>query len=149
MIARDKATSKCSAGKSGSRNRRRTVCLRESRRALSGCSTGRRSGAGRHPPAALAQVFLDDPEIADVGLERDVEDVAEIRYGADQAVDHDIADLALHLVGRHPEAIGLVDNIGRERHRERVADAGRKPADAVPPGRRVAASSTSRACAGA
>jgi hypothetical protein len=51
------------------------------------------------------------------------------------------------LLAGTPEATGLVGGKGRERHRKRVADAGRKPddrirADAVSPGRRVAASSS-------
>src|SRR5690606_2110399 len=62
-------------------------------------------------------------QIATVGLEIDVEDIAEQRHAAGHHIEPDIDEHLEKLVIGHAEAPGLVDNEEADRSRAEVADA--------------------------
>ena len=73
----------------------------------------------------------DEIEIAAIGLEDHVEDIAEKGHGADGDIDTDIAEHLGDLGVRHAEAASFVDDPERDDGAARIADAGNEPDDRV------------------
>ena len=98
-------------------------------------------GWRRHAPvggptrvdAALGEMAMQQPQVAAIGLEAEIQHIADHRHHPDHGVDAQIGDHPGQRRGRDAEPPGLVDDVGGERVGNDVADAGDQPDDAIEP----------------
>ena len=83
------------------------------------------------PGMVLVEMLADDPEIAAVRAEKEVEGVACDRDRAQRGVDAEVADHPPDLPLRHTQVAGFPDDIGAHRRGDDVADDGDEADDGV------------------
>lgn len=84
--------------------------------------------------AALSgEMFLQQPQVAAVGLEGEVEPVAKNRNGADGRVEAHVRRHAREQPARRARPAGLGHQPGREAQADGIANAGNQPQQAVQP----------------